>query len=494
MGDQHAVVAGGREPARVRRAGASGRAVRARHVRRHQRGARRRRPRPARRAASSTCSTTVRCRTRCRRTCADGWSSSRPRSTATFNEFRGEIDGRARRRQRDPRRSCARATTAENAERHGKRRSRSAPRSPSDVRELARLRNRGRPGTSGTATTSPSRSPPRELDEDRLFATLDEVDDATRRAVRRRGRPSSTGRSPPASGAPSTSSGPGTTTTRSSRTPPVAAAVGPRRRGSTEADLEALTLRTYDGLGPRRPPRDRAQRPLRARRQEPARVLHRRRPRRATSASCATCAVRAAGPRRCSTSSATRSTTAASTATCPWLLRTHAPAHHRGRRDALRPAGARRRVAPAGRRRPGRRARRARAPTRRGAAAPRCSSFARWVLVMTHFERGLYADPDADHDSPVVGPRRAVPARAPPRRPARARLGGEDPPRGRARLLPELPVRGARRVAAASHARDRAGGIVDRPDAGRLLVDEFFAPGRVDALGPRWSSRRPASR
>ena len=25
--------------------------------------------------------------------------------------------------------------------------------------------------------------------------------------------------------------------------------------------------------------------------------------------------------------------------------------------------------------------------------------FARWVLVMTHFERGLYADPDADHDT-----------------------------------------------------------------------------------------------
>ena len=25
--------------------------------------------------------------------------------------------------------------------------------------------------------------------------------------------------------------------------------------------------------------------------------------------------------------------------------------------------------------------------------------FARWVLVMTTFERGLYADPDADHDA-----------------------------------------------------------------------------------------------
>ena len=25
--------------------------------------------------------------------------------------------------------------------------------------------------------------------------------------------------------------------------------------------------------------------------------------------------------------------------------------------------------------------------------------FARWVLVMTHFERGLYAQPDADHDT-----------------------------------------------------------------------------------------------
>ena len=41
----------------------------------------------------------------------------------------------------------------------------------------------------------------------------------------------------------------------------------------------------------------------------------------------------------------------------------------------------------------------------------------------------------------VVGPRRALPAADPPRRPARARLGGEDPRGARARLLPELPAR-----------------------------------------------------
>ena len=97
----------------------------------------------------------------------------------------------------------------------------------------------------------------------------------------------------------------------------------------------------------------------------------------------------------------------------------HAPAHHRGRRDAVRAARPRRRMA-----RAGRRSRRSRSSTTLGAAAwpsPAGASlltFARWVLVMTHFERGLYADPDADHDRPLVGARRALPARAPPRQAA----------------------------------------------------------------------------
>jgi peptidyl-dipeptidase A len=35
----------------------------------------------------------------------------------------------------------------------------------------------------------------------------------------------------------------------------------------------------------------------------------------------------------------------------------------------------------------------------RTSRAAELAVFARWVMVMTHFERGLYADPDADHDS-----------------------------------------------------------------------------------------------
>ena len=64
----------------------------------------------------------------------------------------------------------------------------------------------------------------------------------------------------------------------------------------------------------------------------------------------------------------------------------------------------------------------------------------------------------------LVGPGRAVPAGPPARRPPRARLGVEDPPRRRARLLPELPLRGAVRVAARRHAR-RPCRWPRRPDA-----------------------------
>jgi peptidyl-dipeptidase A len=39
------------------------------------------------------------------------------------------------------------------------------------------------------------------------------------------------------------------------------------------------------------------------------------------------------------------------------------------------------------------------APRLRNASRAYLLIFARWVLVMTHFERGLYADPDGDHDT-----------------------------------------------------------------------------------------------
>jgi peptidyl-dipeptidase A len=114
--------------------------------------------------------------------------------------------------------------------------------------------------------------------------------------------------------------------------------------------------------------------------------------------------------------------------------------------------------------------------------------FARWVLVMTHFERGLYADPDADHSTrwwDLVERFQEV------RRP-----GGRREPDWAAKIHVALaPVYYhnylyGELVASQLQAtlQERAGGIVDRPDAGALLVDELFAPGlslRWDALVAR---------
>ena len=85
-----------------------------------------------------------------------------------------------------------------------------------DVRELARLRNEAarslgyRDWFALSVATS-------EMDEARLFATLDEGDRATARAVRALEGRDSTSASPRASAARCPSCGPGTTPTRSSR-------------------------------------------------------------------------------------------------------------------------------------------------------------------------------------------------------------------------------------------------------------------------------------
>jgi peptidyl-dipeptidase A len=103
--------------------------------------------------------------------------------------------------------------------------------------------------------------------------------------------------------------------------------------------------------------------------------------------------------------------------------------------------------------------------------------FARWVLVMTHFERGLYADPDADHDTlwwDLVERFQRV------RRPA-----GRHAPDWAAKIhLTVAPVYYqnylygelvASQLQATLEAR--AGGIVGRSEAGHLLIDDFFRPG-----------------
>ena len=115
---------------------------------------------------------------------------------------------------------------------------------------------------------------------------------------------------------------------------------------------------------------------------------------------------------------------------------------------------------------------------------------------MTNFERGFYADPDADHDTALVGPRRAVPA---PHRP-----DGRHAPDWAAKihvalapvyyqnyLLGEL-------VASQLQATllDRFGGIVGRPDGGRLPADRVLRPRLVVPLGraDRARHRRAARR
>lgn len=103
--------------------------------------------------------------------------------------------------------------------------------------------------------------------------------------------------------------------------------------------------------------------------------------------------------------------------------------------------------------------------------------FARWVLVMTTFERALYADPDADLDTlwwDLVEHHQRV------RRPE-----GRRAPDWAAKIhLAVAPVYYQNYLygelfASQLHAAlvTRAGGIVDREEAGALMVREVFAPG-----------------
>ena len=104
-------------------------------------------------------------------------------------------------------------------------------------------------------------------------------------------------------------------------------------------------------------------------------------------------------------------------------------------------------------------------------------TFARWVLVMTSFERALYADPDGDLDTlwwDLVEQHQQV------RRP-----DGRAAPDWAAKIhLASAPVYYQNYLYGELFAsqldatlRDRAGGLVDRAAAGTLLVREVFAPG-----------------
>jgi peptidyl-dipeptidase A len=103
--------------------------------------------------------------------------------------------------------------------------------------------------------------------------------------------------------------------------------------------------------------------------------------------------------------------------------------------------------------------------------------FARWVLVMTTFERRFYADPDGDLDSlwwELVEHFQLVhrpDGRAAPDWAAKIHLAAA-PVYYQNYLYGELF---ASQLAATLESR--AGGIVDRPAAGELLVRDVFAPG-----------------
>jgi peptidyl-dipeptidase A len=104
-------------------------------------------------------------------------------------------------------------------------------------------------------------------------------------------------------------------------------------------------------------------------------------------------------------------------------------------------------------------------------------TFARWVLVMTHFERGLYADPAGDHEARwwELVQRFQLLVR-PTEWPGVAWASKIHlvvaPVYYQNYLYGELV---ASQLAAALDRR--AGGLVDRPEAGRFLVDEVFRPG-----------------
>lgn len=108
--------------------------------------------------------------------------------------------------------------------------------------------------------------------------------------------------------------------------------------------------------------------------------------------------------------------------------------------------------------------------------------FARWVLVVTHFERQLYADPDGDLDTAWWD---LVERYQHLHRPA----GRYEPDWASKIHLAVVPVYYQNYLYGELFASqletalaDRAGGFVDRREAGRFLVEAVFAPGAAQ----RW--------
>ena len=241
------------------------------------------------------------------------------RVESTFNKFRGTDRRPAGRRQRD-RRDPAHQRRHRRARRpRGRPSKQIGPEVADRVRELARLRNQAARDARRSATTSRSRSPPSELDEERLFATLDDVDRATAAPFAEWKHDARRPAWPRGSAARRRRCAPGTSTTRSSRAhPPTAPSTSttssptPTSKRSPSAPTTASASTCGRCSTAATSTRGRARASTRSA---------------STSTATATCACSAtsspasAGWTRCSTSSATPSTTASATPTLPWLLR-----------------------------------------------------------------------------------------------------------------------------------------------------------------------------
>lgn len=104
-------------------------------------------------------------------------------------------------------------------------------------------------------------------------------------------------------------------------------------------------------------------------------------------------------------------------------------------------------------------------------------TFCRWVLVMTNFERGLYADPDADHNTrwwdlvERYQLLRRPEGRSAPDWAAKIHIASA-PVYYQNYLLGQLVA-----LQLADTLTTRFGGLIDHPGVGRFLADEVFGPG-----------------
>ena len=109
--------------------------------------------------------------------------------------------------------------------------------------------------------------------------------------------------------------------------------------------------------------------------------------------------------------------------------------------------------------------------------------FMRWCFVMAHFERALYQDPEQDLNTLWWTLKAKYQSLTPPEDRARARLGRQDPPRLRARLLPQLPARRDGRLATPPPSDDAGAGgrtarRADREPESRRLYGDRTVPAR----------------